>query len=218
MDFDQMVETWRAQNTAPPYDVNRDALRQALQTEEARVRGELRTRRHRLWFSWIVGTGMAIWAGFWIAITITNGWPAIYVIAAGVSLGIFALGAGAVWISRGREAELDRNFGNTLQAEVKRSLALVDYQLSLTRRWLLPLLGAALIVIGTGLFSWTVNRSQDIPDLSSGVGWFWFTVVFIVLIVGASYKARHKMHKAKSKLEFRQQRLRELLAALDSRE
>src|SRR5688572_14473417 len=23
---------------------------------------------------WILGTGMAVWAGFWIAITITNGW------------------------------------------------------------------------------------------------------------------------------------------------
>ena len=33
MDFDQMLESWRAQNTAPPYDANRDALRQALQAE-----------------------------------------------------------------------------------------------------------------------------------------------------------------------------------------
>ena len=78
MDFDQMLETWRAQNTAPPYGANRDALRQALQSEEARVRGELRLRRRTLWFLWIFETGMAVWAGFWIAITITNGWSAIY--------------------------------------------------------------------------------------------------------------------------------------------
>ena len=43
MDFDQMFEAWRAQNTAPPYDVNRDALRQALEAEGARVRREMRT-------------------------------------------------------------------------------------------------------------------------------------------------------------------------------
>jgi hypothetical protein len=43
MDFDQVLETWLAQNTAPPYDVNRDAL----QTEDARVRRELRNRRAR---------------------------------------------------------------------------------------------------------------------------------------------------------------------------
>ena len=161
MDFDQMLETWRAQNTAPPYDVNRDALRQALQAEEARVRRELRTRRRGLWFRWIFGTGMAVWAGFWIAITITNGWPAIYAIAAGVSLGMFALAAGASWVGRGREPE--RNFGNTLQEEVRRSLALVDYQLSVTRRWIIPMLGTASLMVGVGLFSWTVVRSQDIP-------------------------------------------------------
>ena len=159
MDFDQMLETWRAQNTAPPYDVNRDALRQALEAEEARVRRELRSQRRGLWFCWIFGTGMAVWAGFWIAITITNGWPAIYAIAAGVSLGMFALAAGALWVSRGREPE--RNFGNTLQEEVRRSLALVDYQLSITRRWIISMLGTGSLVVGVGLFSWTLARSQD---------------------------------------------------------
>jgi hypothetical protein len=218
MDFDQMLETWRAQNTAPPYDVNRDALRQALQTEEARVRRELRTRRRVLWFPWIFCTGMAVWAGFWIAITMTNGWPAIYAIASGVSFGMFALGVGAMWVSRGRQAEPERNFGNTLEEEVRRSLALVGYQLSVTRRWIVPMLGFASLVVGTGLFSWTVNSSQDIPDSSSGVGWFWFTVVFGVLVVMASYKERDEMRKAKPKLETRQRHLRELLAALDARE
>ena len=216
MDFDQMFETWRAQNTAPPYDVNRDALRQALQTEEARLRQEVRTRRWGRWILWIFGTGMAIWAAFWIAITITNGWPAIYAIAAGVSLGMFALGAGAVWVSRGRLAEPARNFGNTLQEEVRRNLALVEYQLSLTDHWIL--LGTAFIIVGTGLFNWTVNRSQDIPDVSSGVGWFWFTVLFVVPLVWACYKQRSERPKAKAKLELRQRRLRELLASLDARE
>jgi hypothetical protein len=57
----------------------------------------------------------------------------VIVTAARVSLGMFALAAGASWMGRGREPE--RNFGNTLQGEVRRSLALVDYQLSITRRW-----------------------------------------------------------------------------------
>ena len=123
MDFDQMLETWRAQTTAPPYDVNREVLRQTLQTEEARIRRVMRTWRRGLWLYGILGTGMAVWAGFWIAITITNGWPAIYAIAAAVSLGMFALAAGASWVGRGREPE--RDFANTLQGEVRRSLALV---------------------------------------------------------------------------------------------
>jgi hypothetical protein len=215
MDFDQMLETWRAQNTAPPYDVNRDALRQALQTEEARVRRLHRFRRRTLWCFWLFGTGMAVWAGFWIAITIANGWPAIYAIAAGVSLGMFALGVGALWVSRGRLAEPERSFGNTLQEEVRSNLALVDYDLSLTRHWISFLLGAGSIVVSTMLFSWTLTRSQDIADSSSGG---WWTVLIVVWFVWAAYNARKEMRKAKPKLETRQRRLRELLAALDARE
>jgi uncharacterized membrane protein YgdD (TMEM256/DUF423 family) len=214
MDFDQMLETWRAQNTAPPYDVNRDALRQALQTEEARVRPELRIWRWSLWFCWIFGTGMAVFAGFWIAITITNGWSAIYAIAAGASFGMFALAVGAMWMSRGPREEPSRNFGNTLQDEVRRSLALVDYQLSINKRWILFMAGAASLVVGTGLFSWTLNKSQDIPD-SPGLGWFWLS---LALVGWASYKVRDEMRKAKPKLELRQRRLRELLATLEASE
>ena len=213
MDFDQMLETWRAQNTAPLYDMNRDALRQALQTEEARVRGEMRTERRGLWFGWIFYTGMAVWAGLWIAITITNGWPAIYAIAAAGSFGIFAFGVGALWVSRGREPE--RNFGNTLQEEVRRSLALVDYQLSTTRHSIIHVLGAVSLVVGTLLFSWTVNRSQSIPDSS---GSRWFMVLIVGWIVWVFYSARKQMRKAKPKLELRKRRLRELLASLDARE
>jgi MFS family permease len=218
MDFDQMLETWRAQNTTPLHDVNRDALRQALQTEQAKVRGQLRARRGGLWFMWILGTGMAVWAGFWIAITITNGWPAIYAIAAGVSLGMFALAAGASWVGRGREPE--RNFGNTLQEEVRRSLALVDHQLSITRRWIISTLGIGSLMAGVGLFSWTLARSQDNfhrPD-SSGLGWFWYAVALVVLGMWTSKKTRDELLKAQPKLELRQRHLRELLAALDARE
>ena len=216
MDFDQMLETWRAQNTAPPYDVNRDALRQALQAEQARARGAVRFHRRAHWFIWMLGTGMAVWAGFSIAITITNGWPAIYAIAAGVSLGMFALAAGASWVRRGREPGL--NFGNTLQEEVRGSLALVDYQLSVTRRWIIAMLGNASLMAGVWLFSWTVVRSQEIADGPSAAGWFWYAVVLAVLGRWASSKERDEMRKATPKLELRQRRLRELLSALDARE
>jgi hypothetical protein len=217
MNFDQMLETWRARNTAPPYDVNRDALRQALQTEEAKVRLEMRTRRGGLWVCGIVGTGMAVFAGFWIPLSITNGWSAIYTIGAGVSFAMFALGVGALWVSRGRQPEPELNVGNTLQEEVRRSLALVDYQLSVTRRGVLFMLGVASIAVGTGPFSWTVIRSQDIPDSLPG-GWWWYTRLLVAFFVWASYKTRNEMREAKPKLERRQRRLRELLAALDARE
>ncbi len=221
MDFDQMLETWRAQNAAPPYDVNRDALRQALEAEAARVLGDLRIHRRGLRVMWIFGIGMAVWAAFWIAITITNGWDAIYAIASGVSVGMFAFSAWTSSVGRGREPE--RNFGNTLQEEVKRSLALVDYQLSATRRWILPALGTTSLIVGVALFSWTIGSSQDVahnanhPE-SSGRGWFWYAVVLGGLGLWASYKARVEMRKAEPKLELRRRRLRELLATLEARE
>jgi hypothetical protein len=211
-----MFETWRAQNTAPPYDVNRDALRQALEAEDARVRREMRLHRRGLWVSWIFGTGMAIWAAFWIAITITNGWPAIYAITSALSLGIFAFGAAALWVSRGREP--GRNFGNTLEEEVRRSLALVDYQLSIAKRWIFPMLGTLCIIVGTALFSWTTMKSQDILEASSGRGWFWFALLFGGLIVRGIYKGRDERRQTKVKLEARQRHLRELLASLEARE
>jgi hypothetical protein len=215
MDFDQMLETWQAQT---PYDVNRDALRQARETEEARVRRALRMQRRSRWFAWFVGTGMAVWAAFWIAITITNGWPAIYAIASGVSLVVFALGVGASWMS-GRQAELDRNFGNSLQEEARRSLALVDYQLSLASRLIFSLLGMLFIVVGAGLFSWTIIRSQDIPiNRPSFGGWILFILLFFVPSIRALYKARDERRARMLKLEARRRHLRELLAALDARE
>jgi hypothetical protein len=215
MDFDQMLETWRAQNTAPPYSVNRDALRQALQAQDALVLRVLRARRWLARFFWIFGTGMAVFAGFWIAITITNGWPAIYAIAAGASFGLFALGGGALWMSGGREPA--PNFGNTLEEEVRRSLALIDYRLSNTRRWTMFLLGAASISISAMLFGWTLNSSQDIPD-SSFTGYAWAMVGIAVVMAWACYKVRDAMRKAKPTLQLRQRHLRELLAALDARE
>jgi len=213
MDFDQMLETWRTQDAAPPYEVNHDVLRQALEAEDARVRRLHRFHRRTLWFCWIFGTGMAVFAGFWIAITITNGWPAIYVITSAASVGLFALGGVTMWMGRGPRAEPGRNFGNTLQDEVRRSLALVDYQLSIARHWINHMLAAGSLFAGSLLFSWTINSSQNIPDPSPG---HWWAVLIVVFFLWASFKDRKEMDKTKPKLQTRQRRLRELLAALEA--
>lgn len=214
MDFDQILETWQAQETAPPYGLNHDALRQALRAEETRSQRIQRHRRRMMWFMWIFGTGMAVWAGFWIAITITNGWPVIYAVASGASLGLFALGVGALWAGRGREPE--QKFANSLEEEVRRSLARVDDQLAMTKRMALFVLGTASIVVGAKLFAWTTVRSQDIP-VSSDRGWWW-TAFVAAVVVWVAFKARDAMRNAKPTLERRQRRLRELLAALGARE
>jgi hypothetical protein len=215
MDFDAILETWRTQDTVPPYDVNHDVLRQALRAEEVRARRLQRFHRRSVWFCWIFGTGMAVFAGFWIAITITNGWPVIYVITSAVSVGAFALGGIMMWLSRGPRVEPGRNFGSTLQDEVRRSLALVDYQLSHDRHWAREMLAAVSLCGGSLLFSWTVNRSQHIPDSSPS---HWGIVVIVVFFAWASLKDRKATREAESKLSIRQRHLRELLAALEARE
>lgn len=211
MDFDQMLETWRAQDTAPPYGVNRDALRQALHTEETSVR---RVRRRDMWIVCIVGVGMAVFSGFWIAISITNRWPAIYIIAAGVGFGMVVLWTGAYCVSRWRQARHERNFGNTLQEEVRRTLSRIDVEISRCRHWSIAMLWNAPIMVGSLLIAWSVGRSQsDGPDDSFGGRWIYLIVGFWTI-----YLVRAACRYAKQKLEPRQRRLRELLAALDARE
>lgn len=160
---------------------------------------------------------MAVWSAFWIAITLTNGWPPIYAVAAAASVGLFVLGVGMVWRSRGPRVEPPGKFGNTLHEEVRRNLALVDNQLSLTRHTILLTLGAVLIMVGAGLFSWTLNASQNISDNGFG-GWFLFVALFMGVIMVGSRKERDAMRQARPKLEQRERSLRELLDALDAGE
>jgi hypothetical protein len=214
MDFDQMLEIWRAQNTAAAYEVNRDALRKTLQAEVDRIRREMRLYRRSLWVMWLVGGGMAIWAGFWIAITITNGWSMVYVATSAASVGLFVLGLAGVWASRAPREERRKDFGNTLQEEVKRNLALVDHQLSQAGRSMFLIPGTVSIMVGVGLFSWTVNASQEIAELSSGRGWSLFTVILVGLLAWAFHKERGELRKTKPKLELRRERLHELLETL----
>ena len=82
----------------------------------------------------------------------------------------------------------------------------------------IALIGSLFIVAGAGLFSWTLTSSQDIPTASSFGGGTLFALLLIALSLRTLYKSRDARRMKKAKLEFRQQRLRELLAALDARE
>ena len=56
MDFDQMLDAWRAQDERPIYGVNRDLLQLVLQNERAAIRRSLRRDQ---WITYLVGSGMA---------------------------------------------------------------------------------------------------------------------------------------------------------------
>jgi hypothetical protein len=211
MDFDQMLETWRAQDTAPLYGVNRDALRQALQTEEASVR---RMRRRDMWIVCIAGPSVAVLSGLWLGVLIFQGKPAIYIIAAAVSFVMVVPWFGAYCVSRWRQAKRERNFGNTLQEEVRRTLSRVEIDISRFGHWSTATLQIAPIMVGALLIGWSVGRSQsDGPDDSFGAWWMYLIVGFWMV-----YLVRIARRYAKQKLEPRQRHLRELLAALDAHE
>ncbi|MEO7690986.1 MAG: hypothetical protein ABIS51_17020 [Sphingomonas sp.] len=210
MDFDQMLEAWKAQDEKPLYGVNGDLLRLVLQSEQAKIRRKLRRDQ---WIIYIVGPGMALFAAFWLGVAILNGIPALHVAAAGVGVATFVVWVGAYWVSRGRLMRRERAFGNSLKDEIGRSLSLVEYEIA-NSRWRPAVLWTAPVLIGSLLIYWL---SFQINTDSGFSWWNHATMVFAVLwSIGLTAYAGDR--NVKRRLEPRQQHLRELLQALEANE
>jgi uncharacterized membrane protein YfcA len=209
MNFDQMMETWRAQDEAPLYGVNRDLLQMVLQHEQANIR---RTLRRDQWIAYIGGAGMAAFAGFWLWVAIVRGERLLKTAAAVVCTGAFVVWVGAFWLSRRRQARRERSFGNTLQEEVRRNLSLVEYQLSTGGRWGSALLWSAPPVIGAVLIYWLMAEINDNTNS-------WYDAAMMVLVLGWTVWSTYAGSRAaERKLEPRRQRLSELLQTLNASE
>lgn len=210
MDFDQMLEAWKAQDEAPLYGVNEDLLRLVLQNEQAKIRRKLRRDQ---WIIYIAGPGMALFAAFWLWVAILNGIPALYVAAAGAGAATFVVWVGAYWVSRRRQARRERAFGNSLKDEIGRSLSLVEYQIA-NGRWGAALLWTTPVMIGALLIYWLTF------EINTGTGFSWWTHFWIVLCIVWSifFTAYAGNLEVKRKLEPRRQRLRELLQTLEASE
>jgi hypothetical protein len=210
MDFDQMLEAWKAQEEAPLYGVNSDLLQLVLQHEQAKIR---RTMRLGKWVAYIVGPGMALFSAFWLWVAILNGVPVLHAAAAALAAVTFAVWIGAFWVSRRRLARRERGFGNTLRDEIGRSLSLVEYRIS-QGHWRAGLLWSAPVIIGALLVQWLTFQINTDTGLSSWgqAGMMFVPVGAIVVIIYAEH-----LH-VKQKLEPRRQRLRELLEALEAGE
>jgi len=124
MDFDEMLESWRAQEHKPLYGVNQDLLRLVLQNEQDKIRRKLRRDR---WVTYLLGPGMVLFAAFWLWVAIVNGIPPLYVAAAALGATTIALWVGALWVSHMRQARRERAFGNSLKDEIGRNLSLTEY-------------------------------------------------------------------------------------------
>lgn len=209
MDFDQMMEAWKSQDERPLYGVDGDLLRLVLRHEQADIRRALRWDQ---WTTYAVGGVMA-------AVALASLWAFLHyrglslqaVLALSAGLGAVALWIAALWLSRRRQSVREREFGSTLQEEVRRNLSLIDYRLSQVGRWSTLLLWSAPIVASASLIVWLimeVNRTEDIW-LTAGTAAF-----LIVSIAATTYDSSRA---ARGKLLPRRQRLAELLEMLNSR-
>jgi hypothetical protein len=139
MNFDQMLETWRAQDKVPLYGVKRDLLRLGVPREQADLQREVRRNTWGVYWAglatsiaWqVVVFALLFSAISWGDITSTVG----DYLALGIGIGTVVLSACAYWVSRKRHALYERGFGNSLQEEIRRNLSRVDYQLSRHGRW-----------------------------------------------------------------------------------
>jgi hypothetical protein len=212
MDFDQMMESWRAQDATPPYRVDPDALRNSLQIEETRVQ---HVRRRDMWVACVAGGGATIFGAGWLwTLIYQSDTPIIYAIAAALGFGMVALWLAAYCSSRWRQAKNERNFGNTLREEVRRALSRVEIDIWRFRSWPAGMLQIAPLMIGALLINWSVGRSQNEGTAVSFMGWW----LYLMPVLATVYLVNAGRRYVKDKLTPRQKRLRELLDSLEARE
>jgi len=207
MDFDEMLESWRAQEHKPLYGVNQDLLRLVLQNEQDKIRRKLRRDR---WVTYLLGPGMVLFAAFWLWVAIVNGIPPLYVAAAALGATTIALWVGALWVSHMRQARRERAFGNSLKDEIGRNLSLTEYQIA-NGRWGPALLWTVPVLIGALAIYWLTFQ----VNTDTGQTWWNHALTVYAVAVAIGLTAWASDREVRRKLEPRRQRLRGLLEALE---
>lgn len=210
MNFDQMMDAWKVQDERPLYGVNRDLLQLVLQHEQAEIR---RTLRRDQWMTYIMGPGMALFGAFWVWVAILKGAPLLHTVAAGAGAAAFALWVGAYWLSRRRQAQRERGFGNSLRDEIGRNLSLVEYQLRNGSRgratlWIAP------VMLGALLIYWLTFQINT----SSGFSWWNHAIIVLATLWFVTWLPYAGSRAVEQKFGPRRDRLRALLTALDASE
>ena len=207
MDFDEMLESWRAQEHKPLYGVNQDLLRLVLQNEQDKIRRKMRRDR---WVTYLLGPGMVLFAAFWLWVAIVNGIPPLYVAAAALGATTIALWVGALWVSHMRQARRERAFGNSLKDEIGRNLSLTEYQIA-NGRWGPALLWTVPVLIGALAIYWLTFQ----VNTDTGQTWWNHALTVYAVAVAIGLTAWASDREVRRKLEPRRQRLRGLLEALE---
>lgn len=210
MDFDEMLEVWRAQDHRPPYRVNHELLRVVVQQEHAVL------RRESGWDLWFVpfalwaaaGAMLVVYFALLFAATM-RGWlvPNVWdYVAAGVVVGVMLVWPVAYWLSYRRQAARERSFGNSLQDEIRRNLSRVDHHLAQYGRFGPSLMMRMPFVVVALLFIWGTVRMDEMR-----------VTLFIVAFGMLSPLVWTGGYMKKQLLEHRR-RLSQLLDLLDTKE
>jgi Na+/melibiose symporter-like transporter len=210
MDFDEMLQAWKAQDERPLYGINADLLRLVLRGEQATIR---RMERRDKWMVYLCGGGMALFAAFWLWVLIVVRGPALQMVAAAGGAILFVAWVIAFWISRRRQSRRERGFGNSLKDEIGRSLSMVEFQIA-NGSFAKGVMWTAPVLVGATLIYWLsfqINTDTGFTPMTH----FWMVGVLVWSAVFVPYAASIKVKK---RLEPRRERLSELLEALEAGE
>jgi hypothetical protein len=212
MNFDEMLEAWRAQDERPPYRVNPYLLRVVVRQEHADVWREL---RWSLWavpcMRWVAASVMLAMAFAFFFVAVSSGVfaPSTWDYAAGViAIGALLASIGAHCASRQRQAAHERAFGNSLHGEIQRDLSRIDHQLSQYGRLAPSLLRSAPIWAAAILFFWAIARMSDKP-------FGWQAGIVVAQIAAFLFPMAWTGHYVKTQLLAYKHRLSQLLELLD---
>jgi len=211
MNFDELLDAWKAQDDKPLYAVNHDLLQLVLRHEQTGIRHELRREQ---WVTYGLGAGMGGAAALFLWAFVYFRGPVLYTALAAAGTAAFAWWMAALWLSLQRQRRREREFGTTLREEVARNIALLDYQLSRYGRWGAAMRWTAPVLVGAGLLFWlAVEVNFDEGESRWDNAWMMF-----ILVWAAVFLPRSSSREVQKQLEPRRQRLRELLEALDAGE
>jgi hypothetical protein len=166
MNFDEMLEAWRAQDERPPYRVNPDLLRVVVQHEYAEVR-RVSGWEHSFvpWALWAAAGAMLVVVFALLFAVTSRGWVTLSTwdyLATGVATGAMLIWPAVYWASY-KQLSNERGSGDPLQEDIRRSLSRVDYELSRHGRLAPSLLLIAPFAIVAILFFWITARTDEGP-------------------------------------------------------
>lgn len=203
MDLDDVLTTWRAQDAAPLYRLDRDRLTAAVRRDAAALRRTVR---------WDHGVFYAFNALFVVAAALLAARLADDAdrLAAAAVATVAGTAAGTLWWGHRRQAAREERFGDALRDEVARHLSIVDYRLSGAGHRAAALLTAAPITLAGCVIYGLIARLNHTP-----FGWH-DVAIGLVIVGGSAWSAIDASRRIDAELRPRRDRLAELLAHLDA--